>query len=383
MKLVDAASGLSTIPFTMTTSGDLVLTSSLDFEERDIYMLLVIVKDTSGASSKEKIYIKVRDVADQIPLFQKPLEDQEISFLENSVGAITEIKAVSNNSNPLGPITYKISKVHPIEINNRFTLSQMNGSWSLKCTEAIILKTTGQDEIVEFEIEAIESASEAIELISVLKLRVRIISGDVCAPLFAKEAYTFEVEENEKLVLADIFVKDCDHGENGKIFLSTSDPNFEFKVDYIYREGHVALEMKKPYDYEQITAVEFIIFARSSDISLNNQNSSAVVRIEIKGQNEFVPEFVLPKKQVANSQSFFGSEKFYKFLAEENKDFTMSIKAEDLDRGLDGKITYSIERINSDDTFEVQNSFDEISGTYGNFLGFNVKYGRKYFISLF
>ena len=77
---------------------------------------------------------------------------------------------------------------------------------------------------------------------------------------------------------------------------------------------------------------------------------------------------MLPKKQLSNTQDFFVSERFYKFLAEENKDFKLSIKAEDLDHGLDGNITYSIEKINQDETFEVETTTNPVSGTYGNLL---------------
>ena len=262
----------------MTSTGNLELTSSLDYEKRDEYLLKVVVKDTSGASSEEKILIKVRDVADHVPIFEEPVANQEFTLPENSVGLITRIAAVSNNSNPAGPIAYKISKVNPIEMNSKFSLSQVNESWYLNCTKENTLKVLGQHEIVEFEIIAIESSPESsIELMSSLKLRVKIIGGDVCAPSFSKDVYTFTVKENEKLVLADIFVHDCDHAENGKIFLSTQDPNFEFKVASVYREGNVALEMKKSFDYEVQTRVQFTIFAHSSGLSLNNKNSSALV----------------------------------------------------------------------------------------------------------
>ena len=75
---------------------------------------------------------------------------------------------------------------------------------------------------------------------------------------------------------------------------------------------------------------------------------------------------MLPKRRIALSNTdFFGSDKVFKYITEENKDFTLSVKATDSDRGADGFISYRIERINSDDTFEIESSFNESTQNLG------------------
>ena len=78
-------------------------------------------------------------------------------------------------------------------------------------------------------------------------------------------------------VLSDISVHDCDHGVNGRILLSTSTPDFRFKISNVYKEGKPGLEMKKPFDFEKQNLTEFTVFARGDAGSTNNFNTSALV----------------------------------------------------------------------------------------------------------
>jgi len=80
--------------------------------------------------------------------------------------------------------------------------------------------------------------------------------------------------------------------------------------------------------------------------------------------NEFEPKFILPKKQV----SFEVDEKNKKLFVlrtQENKDFNLRVKAADGDKGPDGEIVYKIERLNNEDTFEIESKFDETSQALG------------------
>ena len=75
-------------------------------------------------------------------------------------------------------------------------------------------------------------------------------------------------------MLSDISVTDCDHGVNGRILLSTSTPDFQFKIGNVYREGKPGLEMRKSFDFEKDNSTEFTVFARSDLSSINNFNTT-------------------------------------------------------------------------------------------------------------
>ena len=92
------------------------------------------------------------------------------------------------------------------------------------------------------------------------------------------------------------------------------------------------------------------------------------MRLEIKGRNEFKPEFVLPRRKISNvdNNEFISSDKMFTFKTEENTNFNLRVKAEDLDSGLDGLISYCIERINQEDTFEIERKFNQTTKCLGN-----------------
>ena len=176
IQLIDSLSGLSTIPFSID-NGNLVVTSPLDFENRDEYILRLTVRDTGNGMTEEIVRITILDEPDLLPKFVAPLSDnQEVKFTENTEGSVLELKAISQNLKPLGSITYKIKMVEPFEKINKFTISEINGKWFLVCSDKIHLRFDGREEMVGFTIEA----AEDMKLTTDIKLRVRIISGDIC-----------------------------------------------------------------------------------------------------------------------------------------------------------------------------------------------------------
>ena len=78
----------------------------------------------------------------------------------------------------------------------------------------------------------------------------------------------------------------------------------------------------------------------------------------------------MPKKQAIrrDGAEFSNTEKMFTFKAEENKNFELRVKAVDADKGLDGEITYHIEKLNHEDTFEIESEFNESAQYLGNLL---------------
>ncbi len=177
IRLIDSASGLATIPFTVDNAGNLQVTSLLDFENRDEYLLKLIVRDTRNGQDEVIVRVRVLDEPDQAPKFLVPeFDNHEVRFTENTEGSVIEIRAVSLNLNPIGNITYTMTQVEPFEKRNNFALSQVEDKWFLMCTEKIHLQFDGKEEIARLRIEA----SEGDRLVTGINLNVRIISGDVC-----------------------------------------------------------------------------------------------------------------------------------------------------------------------------------------------------------
>lgn len=191
VRIVDGDSGLATIPFTITKENHLIVTSNLDFENREEYRLMLIVQDPANGFAEERVNIKIKDVPDQRPQFIEPaFENQEFKFTENTLGNVASIKAISQNLKPLGPITYKIKLIEPFAMTNKFTIRYFPGNkeWYLVCTEKLKLEFDGSDEVVKFKIEAVEYDPRDVqkELNTELNFVVRIISGDLCKYVFER-----------------------------------------------------------------------------------------------------------------------------------------------------------------------------------------------------
>ena len=192
-------------------------------------------------------------------------------------------------------------------------------------------------------------------------------SLDKCPPSFDKSIYEFDVVENIIQLIEPIYVDDCDTGTNGFIYLSTNNPNFIFKLDKVYRHSKVGIQMMRSFGYEDETLktewtrktnekyVEFDVYAKSSNESINRFQSNAKVRVNIENKNSFMPEFVLPKPiyYLKDGMPTEEKQKIYSYKVPENRDFVLLAKAIDGDQGLDGKLFYTVRHLDLDDTFEV------------------------------
>ncbi len=269
------------------------------------------------------------------------------------------MKAISGNKEPLGSITYKIISATPSEYKNKFQLNkhESNDTYYLNCIEKLVLNNDGKDQLIKLVIKAIESDVAPFQftfqrqLTSEKTINLRIVSGDMCRPIFDKEIYDFEVIEGQTPILEPIFVKDCDHSVNGQIFLTTTNKNYQLVLNKVYREASLGIEVKKPLDYDnkKLEDIEFYVIARGSNASINKFETKAKIRLTIKNVNEYVPQFIQPSTLDG---------KVFSYKVPENKDYHLKVKAIDSDEGKDGELVYTTEMINQDDDFGLQTEYD-------------------------
>ena len=185
IKLVDADSGFNTIPFTINNNGRITVTSGLDFESRDEYFLKVIVKDMAENEVEELVFIKIIDIPDLPPKFIQPSkENEEFTFIENTIGHITNLQVESRNAKPLGDFAYEILSVKPQRYMENLVIRYKpeNQSWFLDCKKKIELGQDGSDQLIELKIKAFEFQrfEDENKLKTELNLNLKIVSGDVC-----------------------------------------------------------------------------------------------------------------------------------------------------------------------------------------------------------
>ena len=380
VRLVNVDNDMVDMPVSVNNDGEIKLITNLDYETRTDYLLKLIVEDKSGGSDQRLIKINVLDVADLNPKFLEPKQSEQPTefmfnkidyhqvYYENQRGPVFNISAISSNLNPLADITYEIlplskSNDETLLLNTHFQLAQheSNSSWYLNCIKEFHLGET-EDQSVAFILRAYESDL----LFSDKRVLIRVVNGDLCKPKFDKDVYEFLVVENIKQILEPIYVEDCDNGPNGRIFLSTTNSDFEFKLSEVYKQGKLGIEMKKSYDYEDLllknngsSRIEFEIIAKSSNKSLNQYETRAKIVFELQDLNEFIPQFVkpLPNMYLKNGLPTQQQQKIFFYNVPENQDFNLVVQAKDSDNTGLGKIDYTVKFIDENSQFPILSNY--------------------------
>lgn len=343
-----------------------------------------------GQFAEEIIRIEVLDVADLPPKFTLPqlIQDVEINdvvvsqssgylnFYENTLGRVFEVRALSQNRRPLGKITYRLERVSK-DYDGYFELkfNRSSATWYVDCVRKIDLGDRDVD-YVEITIRAIESASSSSpKLFADLKVNVKIANGDLCAPKFDKFQYEFEVLEGTRQLLEPIFVEDCDHGVNGRIYLRTTrNDEFSFKIEQVYRFSQLGIQMLRSYDYEDAALnrlghkIEFEVLARGADESLHRFETRAHVTVRIRDLNEFAPKFVLPPASyiLKDGHPTTHMQRIFTYNVAENVDYTVDFKAIDQDANgdQDKNLFYNVRYLHNEDTFDLNTFMDSNSSIF-------------------
>ena len=220
VRLVNLDSGMTDSPFTLNNLGELRLTNKLDYELNKHYEIKINVQDAGGQFAEELIRIDVLDVPDlpprfvlpqiaQDPTFNLPIFVQSLNFVEfyeNTLGKVFDVRAVSQNREPLGNITYQIDRIQAKKYEDYFKLrfNETTSGWYLDCVKKIDLDDRDVD-VIEVTIRATEAPSGLAKgtgpkLFTDMRINLKIVNGDLCSPKFDKSVYEFKVQEGSYLI---------------------------------------------------------------------------------------------------------------------------------------------------------------------------------------
>jgi hypothetical protein len=341
------------------------------------------LKDKSGGSDSQLVKINIIDVADLLPRFIQPEQsdfpsieflmnkiDLQYTFFENQLSKLFDIQAISSNERPLGNITYELLPLQKSNEDNlkilhkHFKLKQNETTpqvWYLDCVESFHL-----EENEELRVLLIIRAYESPNLYADKRVLIKIENGDLCPPKFDKEIYEFSVVENMKEILDKIYVSDCDTGVNGRIHLSTTNPDFVLKFDEVYRQAKLGIEMKRQYDYEVYfkehngsSLIEFEIFAKSHKDSINKYETKALVKLTILDDNEFVPQFIKPAP--IHGRTTREQQRIFFYNVPENEDFNLTVLAKDDDKTGLNDLDYNVRHVDEEEKFWVTTEYSNDS----------------------
>ncbi|KAL1432894.1 hypothetical protein MTO96_001889 [Rhipicephalus appendiculatus] len=310
-------------------TGVFTLTSHLDYEQHQHYVLVVQAQDsgTPSLSSTATVYMNVMDLNDNAPLFD-PMSYSDEVFENVTVGSsLLRVSATDLDSGDNGRIVYSIVEGDPdghlaIEANGTI-ITRMPLDREKKSMYGLIVRATDQ------AVEVHRRLSSSVQVTIVLK------DVNDMVPEFVTPNVT-SVQENapaNSIVMA-VKAVDSDEGRNSYVEYSLS-PEHSFSLGPV--DG--LLRVKGPLDREQRASYELLVTARDRGHPV--RSASQRLRVILLDENDNSPVFDPRQYSAAVSENAsLGTS-------------VLQVSATDQDEGASGQVRYSIIAGDPNHDFEV------------------------------
>ncbi|KAJ8350116.1 hypothetical protein SKAU_G00252460 [Synaphobranchus kaupii] len=226
-------------PYKLFTDEYLLETTEvLDYEQRQVYELTLVARNSHGMVIKTFIRIQVTDENDNAPVFKQALLDLFVEENNPPNTFLAKLHATDEDSGSRGEVIYLLGSDAP----RIFSLDRETG---------VLTVSTSLDreekETYRFTVRALDRGSPRKE--TVATVIITVVDRNDNSPRFINKDFTFFVPENfpgfgEIGVLS---VADADSGKNGWVALSIINGSDMFIID----TGKGALRAKMPLDREQ------------------------------------------------------------------------------------------------------------------------------------
>lgn len=255
-----------------STSGDIILTSSLDAETQQQHTLVISASNSDGTqTSQAYITVNVIDVLDSTPVLLNP---GTVTVQENlpSYTFVTSLADTSNNSRP---VFYSIVDGNTL---GHFFIEPLTG----------ILRTT-----MQLDREAVQSYQLTVQgafesgFETNVSLAVNVVDVNDQTPQFPSSYLSYSIPENASVnvPLVNLNATDPDEDSNALYVISDGFAASIFSVD---ASGWLMLIQNLDRE-SQFTSITFEIYVIDTDYP--NSYSSALVHIEVIDSNDNSPQF--------------------------------------------------------------------------------------------
>ncbi|XP_026556674.1 cadherin-23-like [Pseudonaja textilis] len=270
-----------------STSGEIILVGSLDFETSSRYEVEVQAMDGGGLSDRSKVVILVTDLNDNAP-------ELAITFLINSVPenspagtVIAILNAQDRDSGDNGEIKCSIPSNLPFRLKKT-----MESFYSLETDKALDRELLPTYSIT---VTAVDDGAPPLSTSVVISLQVLDINDN--PPLFLESKYTSYLLENNPKGASVFSLKasDPDWEENARITYSIIDSPMRDSPlsSYLSINSETGtIYALSSLDYEEIQEIQFHV--KAQDGGSPSLNSNVSVTLFILDQNDNVPEILYP-----------------------------------------------------------------------------------------
>uniref|UniRef100_A0A8C6NHI4 Protocadherin gamma-A4-like n=1 Tax=Nothobranchius furzeri TaxID=105023 RepID=A0A8C6NHI4_NOTFU len=265
---------------------DLVLTKSLDREERVVHNLILAAEDggVPERSGTANIIVRVQDTNDNPPRFEQPF--YTINMTENiPIGtSVMKLNATDLDEGENSEIIYSFTLYTSEKTQDVFALNRDTGEVTIK---GII--DYEDMKFYEMYIEAKDKGEHP--LLGQCKVVVHVTDMNDNYPEITVQSVKNTVAENIPVgsVIALVGISDRDTGDNGKVSLSVKE-NMPFILNKSSdKPTHYKLIVSEHLDREQVS--EYLITLVVTDAGTPPLSDNETISVHLLDVNDNVPQF--------------------------------------------------------------------------------------------
>ncbi|XP_077165933.1 protocadherin gamma-A6-like [Paroedura picta] len=313
-----------------STTGEIILRETLDYEASSLYHLEVQATDGGGLSDMSKVVVSVIDLNDNTP--ELALTFVISSVPENSpAGTVIAILNVQDRDSGLnGEIQCFIPNNFPFQLKK-----SIDNFYSL-----VTDSTLDREQVPSYNITVTATDHGTPPLRTSTVISLHVLDRNDNPPLFAESSYTSYIVENNlrgALIFA-LKADDPDWEENARITYSIMEGVMKIPTLSSYlsinSESGVVYALNS-FDYEECREIQFLI--RAQDGGSPPLSSNVSVTLSILDQNDNAPEILYPSTPTDGSTGIelapHSSEPGY---------LVTKVVAVDADSGQNGWLSYQL-----------------------------------------
>ncbi|XP_033948145.1 protocadherin alpha-C2 [Pseudochaenichthys georgianus] len=267
---------------------DLVLTKSLDREEKAVHNLILTAVDggVPVRSGTANIIVRVQDTNDNPPQFDR--QTYTINMTENSpIGSLVmKLNATDLDEGLHSEIVYSFTLYTSEKTQDVFALNSNTGELTVKGT------IDYEDmKLYEMHIEATDKGTHP--LLGQCKVVVHVTDMNDNYPEITIQSVKNTVDENIPVgsVIALVGVSDRDTGDNGNVSLSIHQHMPFILNKSSDRPLHYKLIVSEPLDRESVPEYDIILIVRDAGTPPLSDNET--ITVHLLDVNDNVPQFPL------------------------------------------------------------------------------------------
>ncbi|CAH1738811.1 unnamed protein product [Aphis gossypii] len=297
-------------------TGEIISRMPLDREETSLYEISVLACDQGARCGFTLVRVRVSDENDNSPRFLLPEYKTCIhSSLPVNTGFLT-VKAVDDDQEPSGQITYSINDIEPSDITKLMTVNKYTGA-------LVLLKTVEslKNNVYQFFIRATDSGTPPRQ--SDVPIELFVLSPEDLPPVFLQEDQKFNLTENSPIGTIVTTVKLVSEVET-KYKITASDETA--KLFTINDKGQITVTGLLDREKQAFHILGVFAYTESSP----PLTALTEVYVKVLDENDNAPEF----------DNDFYNAKISESIAEGT--VVVKTRAIDLDEGKNGEIKYLI-----------------------------------------